>query len=160
MGATLIVAILGARDQWGDTKRLLEYGFDHYDSLKASPATGKSPSTEQQVGPRFDRLPAFIESSHENKQPKVSEGYILQVATFRERDRAESFSRQMIDKGFNAFIEQTTLPPGDIAYRVRVGPYPELLTAQETAQDILTKSGHRVLILPLQSARQEPSDQG
>jgi D-alanyl-D-alanine carboxypeptidase len=158
-GTTLIVAILGARDQWGDTKRLLEYGFDHHDSLKASPPAGKRPSFEQQVGPRFDRLPAYIESSDETKQSKVSEGYILQVATFRERDRAELFSRQMTDKGFNAFIEQTSLPPGDTAYRVRVGPYPELLTAQETAQDILTKSGHRVLILPLQPARQEPSDQ-
>lgn len=158
-GTTLIVAILGARDQWGDTKRLLEYGFDHHDSLKASPPAGKRPSFEQQVGPRFDRLPAYFESSDETKQSKVSEGYILQVATFRERDRAELFSRQMTDKGFNAFIEQTSLPPGDTAYRVRVGPYPELLTAQETAQDILTKSGHRVLILPLQPARQEPSDQ-
>ena len=28
-GVTLIVSILGARDQWGDTKRLLEYGFDN-----------------------------------------------------------------------------------------------------------------------------------
>ncbi len=48
-GSTLIIAILGARDQWGDTKRLLEYGFDHYDSLKASAPTGKSPTIEQQV---------------------------------------------------------------------------------------------------------------
>ena len=160
-GTTLIVAILGARDQWGDTKRLLEYGFDHYDSLKVSPPTGKSPSIEQQLGPRFERLPDFIESSsRENKRPKLSEGYILQLATFRERDRAELFSRQLMDKGFNAFIEQTSLSPNDTAYRVRIGPYPELLTAQETAQDILTKSGHRVLILPVQSARQEPSDQG
>ena len=36
-GNTLIVSILGARDQWGDTKRLLEYGFDNYENLKAAP---------------------------------------------------------------------------------------------------------------------------
>jgi cell division septation protein DedD len=101
-----------------------------------------------------------MESSQENKQLQLPEGYILQVATFRERDRAELFSRQMTAKGFNAFIEQTSLSPGDTAYRVRIGPYPELQAAQETAQEILTKSGHRVLILPLQSARHEPSDQG
>ena len=155
-GATLIIAILGARDQWGDTKRLLEYGFDHYDTLKAQQPAGKAPINEQQVAPR---LAPMIESLQENKQSKVSDGYVLQVATFRERDRAESVSRQMSDKGFNAFIEQTLLPPGETAYRVRVGPYPELLTAQETAQDILTKSGHRVLILPLQPGRQDRSDE-
>jgi cell division septation protein DedD len=112
---------------------------------------------EQQMEPRLERPPTIIESLNENKHPKPSDGYILQVATFRERDRAESFARQMSDKGFNTFIEQTLLPPGDTAYRVRVGPYPELVTAQETAQDILTKSGHRALILPLQPARQDPS---
>jgi serine-type D-Ala-D-Ala carboxypeptidase (penicillin-binding protein 5/6) len=158
-GATLIIAILGARDQWGDTKRLLEYGFDHYDTLKTTPPAGKAAPIEQQVGPRFDRLPSIIDSSQENKQTKLSDGYVLQVATFRERDRAEFFSRQMSDKGFETFIEQTSLQQGETAYRVRVGPYSELLTAQETAQDILTKSGHRVLILPLQPGRQGHSDQ-
>ena len=52
-GATLIVAILGARDQWGDTKRLLEYGFDHYDMLKSQPPGGKAAANEQQVGRAF-----------------------------------------------------------------------------------------------------------
>src|SRR5438094_7372702 len=54
-GVTLIVSILGARDQWGDTKRLLEYGFDNYETLK-TPTTpaGKAASNEQQVGVRGD----------------------------------------------------------------------------------------------------------
>ena len=52
-GTTLIVAILGARDQWGDTKHLLEYGFDNFESLKApSLPAGKATSSEQQVGVR------------------------------------------------------------------------------------------------------------
>ncbi|MSP41294.1 MAG: D-alanyl-D-alanine carboxypeptidase [Deltaproteobacteria bacterium] len=57
-GVTLIVAILGARDQWGDTKRLLEYGFDNYETLKtASPAGGKSASLEAPLATsRAERL--------------------------------------------------------------------------------------------------------
>lgn len=157
-GTTLIVAILGARDQWGDTKQLLEYGFDHFDSLRVSPPSGKGPSLEHQIGPRLER-PTTIESSYDNKQLKAADGYILQVATFRDRDRAESFSRQLSTKGFNTFIEQASLSPGDNAFRVRIGPYPELLAAQQTAQEILAKSGHRVLILPLQATRQDPSEQ-
>jgi D-alanyl-D-alanine carboxypeptidase (penicillin-binding protein 5/6) len=158
-GATLIIAILGAQDQWGDTKRLLEYGFEHYDLLKSSPPTGKGSPMEQQVGPRLERLPTIMDSAPENRQTKLSEGYVLQLATFREKGRAESFSRQMSEKGFDAFVEPTSLQTGESAFRVRVGPYPELLSAQETAQDILTKSGHRVLILPVQPGRQGRSDQ-
>ena len=158
-GATLIIAILGAQDQWGDTKRLLEYGFEHYDLLKSSPPAGKGSPMEQQVGPRLERLPTIIDSAPENRQTKLSEGYVLQLATFREKGRAESFSRQMSEKGFDAFVEPTSLQTGESAFRVRVGPYPELLSAQETAQDILTKSGHRVLILPVQPGRQGRSDQ-
>ena len=154
-GATLIIAILGARDQWGDTKRLLEYGFEHYDTLKALPPAGKAAPIEQQVGPR----PTIMESSQDNKQTKVSDGYILQLAAFREKERAELLSRRMTDSGFDSFIEQVSLQAGAITYRVRIGPYAELLMAQETAQDILAKSGHRVLILPLQPGRPGRADQ-
>jgi D-alanyl-D-alanine carboxypeptidase (penicillin-binding protein 5/6) len=159
-GATLIIAILGARDQWGDTKRLLEYGFDHYDSLKTSPPAEKRPLIEAPVTPQLERAPTVLESSHGSRPAKPLDGYVLQLATFRERERAELLSRQMSDKGFRTFVEQALLAPGDTAYRVRLGPYSELLTARETAQDILAKSGYRVLILPIQQARQEPSDQG
>ena len=55
-GVTLIVSILGARDQWGDTKRLLEYGFDNYQTLETQPA-GKT-STSEQVNIRTDRISA------------------------------------------------------------------------------------------------------
>ena len=157
-GVTLIVAILGARDQWGDTKRLIEYGFENYDTLKtpASPA-GKSTLNEQQVGVRTDRLTAVTVVPQENIRPKLTDGYILQLASFREKDRAELLSRQISERGFDAFVEQTFVSRNETSYRVRVGPYPELAAAQETAQEILTKSGHRALILPFQAPR---NDQG
>jgi serine-type D-Ala-D-Ala carboxypeptidase (penicillin-binding protein 5/6) len=155
-GTTLIVAILGARDQWGDTKRLLEYGFDNYDTLRPPvvPA-GKATSSEQQVGVRNDRISAVVIPPTEKTQAKLKDGYILQVASFREKDRAESLSREINEKGIDAFVEQTSMSRGEVSYRVRVGPYPELTSAQETAQEILAKSGHRVLILPFQAPRDE-----
>jgi cell division protein FtsN len=103
-------------------------------------------------------LPPIIDSSPDNKQTNLSDSYVLQLGTFREKNRAEFFSRQMNEKGFESFIEPTSLGQGETGYRVRVGPYSELLTAQETAQDILTKSGQRVLIVPLRRERQGRSD--
>jgi D-alanyl-D-alanine carboxypeptidase len=157
-GATIIVAILGARDLWGDTKRLLEYGFDQYENLRAAKPSGKaSPLTEQQASIPSDRPGSANDRTGAHDQTEL-DGYVLQVGTFRERDRAESVYRQMSDNGFEAFVEPTLLQRGETAYRVRVGPYSELLTAQETAHDILTKSGHKVLILPLQPPQRDESD--
>lgn len=158
-GSTLIVVILGARDLWGDTKRLLEYGFDNYDALKA-PAlpAGRLVPADRAVSVRSDRPSAAMASSQENHRPKPTEGYILQIASFREKDRAESLSRQISEKGFDAFVEQILVNRHETAYRVRLGPYAQLATAQETAHEILSKSGHRVLILPFQAQRQEQND--
>jgi len=107
------------------------------------------------VGVRGDRMAAVVIPAQEKSQVKISEGFILQVGSFRDRERAESLSRQINDKGIDAFVEKTAMSPSETAYRVRVGPYSELLTAQETAQQILSKSGHRVLILPFQTGREE-----
>jgi cell division septation protein DedD len=155
----LIVSILGARDQWGDTKRLLEYGFDNYETLKMTPQPGgKSAVNEQQVSIRSERVSALTGKPSENSQARISQGYLLQIGSFRERDRAESLSRQMAEKGYEVFVEQIMLNRNEFAYRVRVGPYAEFLSAQEAAQEIFSKSGHRAMILPLQSDRQERGD--
>jgi cell division protein FtsN len=62
-------------------------------------------------------------------------------------------ARQINDKGLPAFVEQALVARGDTAYRVRLGPYLELVSAQEAAQEIFNKSGHKALILPLSSGR-------
>jgi D-alanyl-D-alanine carboxypeptidase len=147
-GVTLIVSILGARDQWGDTKRLLEYGFDNYETLKTAAAlAGKTAGVEAVLGARGERLSGVTILPQEFRA-KPADGYILQVAAFRERDRAEQLARQIREKGFDSSVEQLATGRGDWSFRVRVGPYADLIAAQEAAQEILTKSGHRVLILP------------
>ena len=119
-GVTLIVSILGARDQWGDTKRLLEYGFDNYQTLEIQPA-GKT-STSEQVNIRTDRISASLITPPEDNKSKSSDGYLLQVGSFRERDRAESLIKQFSADGFEAFVETISLTGGQTTYRVRVGP--------------------------------------
>ena len=141
-----------ARDQWGDTKRLLEYGFDNYQTLETQPA-GKT-STSEQVNIRTDRISASLVTPLEDSKSKASDGYLLQVGSFRERDRAESLIKQFSADGFEAFVESISLTGGQTTYRVRVGPYAELLEAQEIAQEILSKSGLRVLIVPAPAGRQ------
>jgi len=153
-GTTLIVSILGARDQWGDTKRLLGYGFDNYEALKAAaPPAGKTTVVEPPISARGDRLSGAIVLPPEFRA-RSTDGYILQVASFRERDRAELLAQQIRDKGFETTIELFAVGQGESSFRVRVGPFADLNAAQGVAQEILAKVGHRALILPWQTARQ------
>ena len=146
-GVTLIVSILGARDQWGDTKKLLEYGFDNYQTLKAvTPPTGK-PTSSERVNIKPEAIAALV-AAPEGDKLKSENGYFLQVGAFRERDRAESLLKQVNDKGFNAFVERASLAKDQTTYRVRVGPYPDLLRAQEIAGELLDRSGYQAVILP------------
>jgi D-alanyl-D-alanine carboxypeptidase (penicillin-binding protein 5/6) len=151
-GVTLIVAILGARDQWGDTKRLLEYGFSNYEILKeaAAPA-GKTVRVESPVGMRAERVSGGSVIPKEFGATKPAGGYVLQIGSFRERDRADLLASQIREKGFDPFVEQTVLAGGESSYRVRIGPYTDLASAQEVAQEILAKSGHRAMIVPPQT---------
>jgi D-alanyl-D-alanine carboxypeptidase len=153
-GLTLIVSILGARNLWGDTRELLEFGFDHYQTLKAATVPAGKTSTNEQVNLRPERVSSTIARPQEDRN---SNGYLLQVGSFRERERAEALLKQFSENGFEAFVEKISLTEAQPSYRVRVGPYAELLEAQEIAQEILTKSGLQVLIFPA-PAQRENSD--
>lgn len=159
-GATLVVSVLGARDQWGDTKRLLEYGFDNFESLKAaSQPDGKTAPTEP-ASIRPEGISAVMGAPRESSRGQPVNGYVLQLGAFRERERAESLLKQFSDRGWEGFVEKILLSPGETAYRVRFGPYAELLVAQQMAQEILQKSGYQALIMPFLAPREsggEPS---
>ncbi len=146
-GVTLIVSILGARDLWGDTKRLLEYGFDNYQILKSAKNPADRSARNERGGHDWERVPALLATPQDDD--KSLNGYVLQIGSFRERGRAESVLQQVSDNGFEGYLERTALNEGQIAYRVRVGPYAGLLEAKQTAQKIFEKSGHQPLIVPL-----------
>jgi len=148
-GVTLIVSLLGSRDLWGDTKRLLEYGFDNYQALNTLTPADPRPITAQRVAPDGRKLSALVLTPHEETAIKPStDGYVLQVGSFRERHRAEGLLKAFSEKGFDVFVEKTALEKGETSYRVRLGPYAELSEAQHVVQDVLKESGHRAIILP------------
>jgi len=147
-GVTLIVAILGSRDLWGDTGRLLEYGLGNYEALKTAPTIAAPSLSDGHValGPEKPSSPLF--SWEEERKVQSLSGYLLQIASFRERERAESLQKWITEGGYRAFLEKVSLNNGDTTYRVRVGPYAELVLAQEAAREIENKSGFKAIILP------------
>jgi serine-type D-Ala-D-Ala carboxypeptidase (penicillin-binding protein 5/6) len=154
-GATLLIAILGSRNLWGDTRQLLEYGFDNYESLKsAAQSTGRI--EPKQALARMQSNGAMNVAPEGDDTTNLSDGYMLQLGAFRERDRAESLAKQFSRRGFETFLEKMTPTNGDVTYRVRIGPYAERAEAEEIANEILQQSGYEAIIMPAEPPR-DPS---
>lgn len=150
-GVTLIVSVLASKDLWGDSRKLLEYGLENYRSLMPpSIMTAASPPNGD-VSARRERPASPFLSSEEGRRHRAPYGYLLQVASFRERERAESLQKNILEAGYQAFLERAPLDSGETTYRVRVGPYAQLMHALEAAREIETKSGFRAIILPASS---------
>jgi D-alanyl-D-alanine carboxypeptidase (penicillin-binding protein 5/6) len=146
-GATVIIAMLGSRDLWGDSTKLLGYGLENYETLKIAGAANAAHSNGQPPK-QGERTPTVLLSLDEQRKLQSSGGYILQIASFRERDRADTLQRLIAANGIPASIEPAPVPNGETTYRVRVGPYANLVEAQEAAREIETKSGFRAIVLP------------
>jgi D-alanyl-D-alanine carboxypeptidase len=144
-GATVIIAMLGSRDLWGDSVKLLGYGLDNYETLKiASAGSGLAQSNSQ----FFKPPPSVLLSLEEQQRIQSPPGYVLQIASFRERERADWLQKIIANNGIQALVEPAPVPSGETMYRVRVGPYENLAAAQDAARQIETKSGFRAIILP------------
>ena len=148
-GVTLIVSLLGSRDLWGDTKRLLEYGFHNYQALNTLPP-GAGSITTQRANTDAAKLSALLAMPQEaTPVRRFTDGYVLQVGSFREQHRAEALVKAFSEKGFDAFVERTaTGDKGENSYRVRLGPYSDLSEAQHFVKEVLEESGHRAIVLP------------
>lgn len=153
-GVTLVASILGSRDLWGDTKRLLEYGLQNYEALRLTSAPPAPAPAEALLPVQRDRPPSPLFSWEEEKKLTLADGFILQIGSFRERDRAESLQRWIMEGGFQAYLEPAPLNNGETTYRVRVGPYPQLTHAQDAAREIESKSGLRAIVMPASLASQ------
>jgi serine-type D-Ala-D-Ala carboxypeptidase (penicillin-binding protein 5/6) len=147
-GVTLIVSILGSRNLWGDTTKLLEHGFDNYHLLEASAPSVQHSSLEVSMVTRAEPASALLLAEDGGDNFETPDGYIVQVASFRERDRAESLEKQISERGFEVFLEKAPFYNDETTYRVRVGPYPDLLEAQEVALEIENRSGFKAIIFP------------
>ena len=147
-GVTLIVSVLGSRNLWGDTKKLLEYGFRNHETLRVTSTASAPSNSNGQLVVQQERPSSPLFSWEEEQRVRSASGYVLQIASFRERDRAESLQKRIMEGGFEAYMETAPLNNGETAYRVRMGPYPQLIHAQEAAREIESKSGLRAIIVP------------
>lgn len=73
----------------------------------------------------------------EEKQPPGK--YTVNVASFRERRRAERLMNDLKEKGYDAFVTEASIPQRGTWYRVAVGRFPSVEEAQVFAQALKEK---------------------
>ncbi len=133
----IIVAVLGSRDLWGDTRRLLEFGFD-----------GQLPPEIQVRGKRqraADSGPATRAARSATRSSRVARAergarrpqYAVHVGTFAEKERAERLQRALGKRGFSVAVDRLAAGRGKsrrIRYRVQAGPYSNRGQAESAAR--------------------------
>ena len=108
------------------------------------------PKTEKEEGPESGRLKADLKSGspgpdRERGPSSVSKSgtvYTVQVAAHDRREAAETMARHLKRKGYPAFVIPHVIPDRKTWYRVRVGQYRDLHSAQLLAAKL--KKGERL----------------
>ncbi len=137
-GREIIVALMGSRDLWGDTRRLLEFGFgddlppEVDPRVKRRQAVNRNPSGTGTAGRRgasaFSRATAKAESTRQ---------YAIHVGVFDQKERAERLQRALRRRGFDVAIDRLSAGRGKnrrVRYRVQVGPYANRRQAETAAR--------------------------
>jgi D-alanyl-D-alanine carboxypeptidase len=128
----IIVAVMGSSDLWGDTRRLLEFGFG--DDLPPEP--GSRSKRRQAIG----RDPSAVRTATRREATGKAERlpqYAIHVGVFDQRERAERLGRALGRRGFDVAIDRMTDGIGRhrrIRYRVQVGPYANRGQAESAAR--------------------------
>lgn len=123
-----------------DTAQKPRDGGDHWGAAAApAPTALPSPKNSQPVAVNNNRPPASPETP---KAAPLTGQYSLQVTAVRRESDAMELARRLQRKKFPAFVSP---PQGNKYYRVQVGPYPDLKSA-EAAKKGLENAGFRAIV--------------
>ena len=101
-----------------------------------------SPARQQETVP-----PKAAEEKHPaagEKAAPAKTGYLVQVASYKDRHEAEAFRDRLISRGIAAYLAESRLKDKGIWFRVRVGKG----LNQKEAGDLAAKLGKGALVLP------------
>jgi D-alanyl-D-alanine carboxypeptidase (penicillin-binding protein 5/6) len=127
-GRDIIVAVLGSTDLWGDTRRLLEFGFG--ESMPGLPVLQRARFTPAKGG--ASARAAVRSASRAGR-------YAIQVGTFDRIDRAQRLQHALGQRGFDAEIDRVASGRGKkrrLQYRVQVGTYPNRGQAESAVRTL------------------------
>jgi D-alanyl-D-alanine carboxypeptidase (penicillin-binding protein 5/6) len=148
----IIVAVMGSRDLWGDTRRLLEFGFGGDMPPEIDPRAKRQQAILRQPSSSrtSDRRRASGSSVATAGAERASQ-YAIHVGVFDQKERAERLGRALGRRGFDVAIEPLTNGRGRhrrTRYRVQVGPYANKDQAESAARTMAAQVDLPTRIVP------------
>jgi serine-type D-Ala-D-Ala carboxypeptidase (penicillin-binding protein 5/6) len=137
----VIVALMGSRDLWGDTRRLLEFGFDGQLPPEVDIKT-KRRATQAASAAGISERHVTRSSGGARATAKRTPQYAIYVGTFAEKGRADRLQRALGKRGFDVAVDRLTDGRGKskrTRYRVQVGPYADRRQAESAARTMATQ---------------------
>jgi cell division septation protein DedD len=101
----------------------------------ASQATPASRAASQQRSPADARASAAASSTSEPPGP----GFAVQVTTAADRQSAEALVKQLVKKGYPAYVGGPVTSGGKLIYRIRVGKYKTAKEADAVSKRLETE---------------------
>lgn len=108
-------------------------------------ATTKSYETKPDALPLKPRPSIKGTAQHE----LVVQPFIIQVASFKHHNQAETLKAQLALSGFESNIQAVTFNQSERWYRLYLGPFPDRLSARETQKKLESEQKMNSLILKM-----------
>jgi D-alanyl-D-alanine carboxypeptidase len=137
-GKNLFVCVLGSKNHFKDVVTLLNFGFNGGETNKGDSVV------------KFAQHPEISKEKSSlaiSSPPSKKGGYVLQVASFADAEKALGLNQTLADNGFPSFIEKFSSKNGTVHHRVKVGFYQDLSSAQKTKKSIGKYFGLNPIIL-------------
>ncbi len=111
----------------------------------------KAPDKAQDKGEKAtakatDKAPEKVASTEPTAAAKLPERFWLQAGSFASESDAENLKARLAFSGWQASVQQGTLPDKGVRYRVRLGPYDNTDELTRIRND-LAKSGFEVAVI-------------
>jgi DedD protein len=122
---------------------------------KTTQVTPLDTEEEEQLEPRKESVKKKVLGADDVRQShkeakKKSTYFGLQIASYREKDRANKEARRWRDKGYRAKVRRTDLgPEKGIFYRVHLGEYRSVEEAKSEAKKLAQKHDLRSYVVPI-----------
>ncbi|MDL1959435.1 MAG: SPOR domain-containing protein [Deltaproteobacteria bacterium] len=122
---------------------------------KTTQVTPLDTEEEEQLGPRKESVKKKVLGADDVRQPykevkKKSTYFVLQIASYRERDRANKEARRWRDKDYRVKVRKVDLgPEKGVFYRVHLGEYLSVEEATRSAKNLAQKHGLRSYVIPI-----------
>jgi cell division septation protein DedD len=117
------------------------------------PIAGRIETKPQEVKPRFAKLEQPKTLAIPEQKLPISR-YTVNVGSFRKRVWAERLIKELDEKGYRAFIEETVIPKKGTLYRVAVGRFPSRREAQAFARGLKERDDINSFVRKLKEVKQ------